>query len=53
MNGGIDLKKRFESFILFRRPFVCLVRRHKVYFPFAFSPISTSRLVELGLMVKK
>src|ERR1700688_3604938 len=33
MNGGIDLKKRLESFILFRRPFVFLVRRHEVTSP--------------------
>src|SRR5665811_689277 len=38
MNGGIDLKKRFESFILFRRPFVSLVRRHKVTSPWPSAP---------------
>src|ERR1019366_8509341 len=38
MNGGIDLKKRFESFILFRRPFVSLVRRHKVTSPSPLAP---------------
>jgi hypothetical protein len=30
MNGGIGLNKRFELSILFRRPFVSLVRRHEV-----------------------
>src|ERR1700680_4482819 len=43
MNGGIDLKKRLESFILFRRPFVFLVRRHEVNSPFAFTPPPTRR----------
>src|ERR1035437_4217426 len=44
MNGGIDLKKRFESFILFRRPFVSLVRRHKVTSP------SPSALISISLV---
>jgi len=36
MNGGIGLKKRFKSFILFRHAFLVVVRRHRVFFPFAF-----------------
>jgi hypothetical protein len=30
MNGGIGLKKRFKSFILFWHPFVAVVRQHRV-----------------------